>query len=87
MSEDLSCRQTLNYTVVAVGIITLWTFGSWFLWARKWFTGPRLAALEEIQKDPGAISQLGVTSRDSGSSIPEKEVSGGAKVVQGVETD
>jgi amino acid transporter len=33
--------QTLNYTVVAVGIVALGTFGSWFLWARKWFVGPR----------------------------------------------
>jgi len=32
--------QTLNYTPVAVGIVALWAFGSWFLWARKWFTGP-----------------------------------------------
>ena len=27
--------QTLNYTVVAVGIVALLAFGSWFLWARK----------------------------------------------------
>ena len=32
--------QTLNYTPVAVGIVALWAFGSWFLWARKWFVGP-----------------------------------------------
>lgn len=32
--------QTLNYTPVAVGIVGAWAFGSWFLWARKWFTGP-----------------------------------------------
>ena len=32
--------QTLNYTPVAVGIVALWAFGSWFLWARRWFTGP-----------------------------------------------
>lgn len=32
--------QTLNYTPVAVGIIAAFAFGSWFLWARKWFTGP-----------------------------------------------
>ena len=32
--------QTLNYTPVAVGIVAAWAFGSWFLWARKWFTGP-----------------------------------------------
>ena len=32
--------QTLNYTPVAVGIVLVWTLGSWFLWARRWFTGP-----------------------------------------------
>lgn len=32
--------QTLNYTPVAVGIIAFFSFGSWFLWAHKWFTGP-----------------------------------------------
>ena len=32
--------QTLNYTPVAVGIVAFWAFGSWFVWARKWFTGP-----------------------------------------------
>ena len=30
--------QTLNYTPVAVGIVALWTFCSWFLYARRWFT-------------------------------------------------
>ena len=32
--------QTLNYTPVAVGIIAFFSFGSWFVWAHKWFTGP-----------------------------------------------
>lgn len=32
--------QTLNYTPVAVGIVAVWTFCSWFLYARRWFTGP-----------------------------------------------
>ena len=32
--------QTLNYTVVAVGIITIFAIGGWLLSARKWFTGP-----------------------------------------------
>lgn len=32
--------QTLNYTAVAVGIVAVYAFGSWFLWARRWFTGP-----------------------------------------------
>ena len=32
--------QTLNYTPVAVGIVSVATLGSWFLSARHWFTGP-----------------------------------------------
>ena len=32
--------QTLNYTPVAVGIIAVFAFGSWFVWAHRWFTGP-----------------------------------------------
>ena len=32
--------QTVNYTPVAVGIILLFSLGSWVLWARKWFVGP-----------------------------------------------
>ena len=31
--------QTLNYTPVALGVVGLFAFGSWFLWARHWFTG------------------------------------------------
>lgn len=31
--------QTFNYTPVALGIVGIFAFGSWFFWARKWFTG------------------------------------------------
>lgn len=31
--------KTLNYTGVAVGIVVIFAFGSWAVWARKWFTG------------------------------------------------
>ncbi|MCJ1280547.1 hypothetical protein MMC21_008376 [Puttea exsequens] len=31
--------QTLNYTGVAMGIVLVGALGSWFLWARRWFTG------------------------------------------------
>lgn len=44
--------QTLNYTVVAVGIIALFAFGSWFLWARRWFTGP----LRQIRAEQAGIA-------------------------------
>ena len=44
--------QTLNYTPVAVGIVTLWCFGSWFLWARKWFKGP----IRQIEAEVGGVN-------------------------------
>ena len=53
--------QTLNYTPVAVGIVAAWAFGSWFLWARKWFTGPiRQIEAERLGIDidqPGAFEK------------------------------
>ena len=30
---------TFNYTPVALGIVAVFAFGSWFLWAKHWFTG------------------------------------------------
>lgn len=53
--------QTLNYTCVAVGIVAVGAFGSWFLWAHKWFVGPlRQIAAEEAGVDierPGALEE------------------------------
>lgn len=53
--------QTLNYTCVAVGIVSTWALGTWFLSARKWFTGPvRQIQAEELGIDihePGALEQ------------------------------
>jgi hypothetical protein len=54
--------QTLNYTVVAVGIIAVGSLSSWFLWARKWFVGP-VREIEEAQRlgvdplEPGALER------------------------------
>lgn len=63
--------QTLNYTPVAVGIVALWAFGSWFLWARRWFTGPiRQIQAERLGIDleePGALEKAeaeGVVGND-----------------------
>ncbi|MCJ1313203.1 hypothetical protein MMC25_006880 [Agyrium rufum] len=53
--------QTLNYTPVAVGIIMLYAFGSWFIWARRWFKGPvRQIELERNGvdvMDPEAVAE------------------------------
>ncbi|TVY94365.1 Amino-acid permease [Lachnellula willkommii] len=54
--------QTLNYTVVAVGIIAVGANGVWLLSARKWFVGPQ-KELQEAQRlgvdllEPGALEQ------------------------------
>ena len=32
--------QTLNYAIVAVGIVAAYALGFWLVSARKWFTGP-----------------------------------------------
>jgi len=54
--------QTLNYTVVAVGIIAVGSIGSWVLWAHKWFVGP-VREIEEAERlgvdvgEPGALER------------------------------
>lgn len=46
-TQDPVNTQTLNYTPVAIGIVGAWTLGSWVLWARRWFVGPRAMVLAE----------------------------------------
>ena len=44
--------QTLNYSIVAVGIVMAYAMGTWFLSARRWFEGPkRQIALAELGID------------------------------------
>ena len=68
--------QTLNYTPVAVGIVAFWAFGSWFLWARRWFTGPRRQIEEERMgipiDDPGAMvkAERYLESKDGSAKVP-----------------
>ncbi|KAI5120999.1 hypothetical protein M0805_000460 [Coniferiporia weirii] len=54
--------QTLNYAIVAVGIVVTYSLGFWLLSARKWFSGPvKQIAAEEMGVDvtePGALEQL-----------------------------
>jgi len=50
--------QTINYTVVAVGIIAIFSLSAWFLWAHRWFVGP----LKEIQ----VAERLGVDVSEPG---------------------
>jgi amino acid transporter len=54
--------QTLNYTVVAVGIIAIFSLASWVLWAHRWFVGP-MKEIREAQAlgvdllEPGALER------------------------------
>jgi amino acid permease (GABA permease) len=56
-------RDNFNYTVVAVGVVVLYSASYWLLSARHWFTGPRvqgspeeLAAIERDLATPGTTS-------------------------------
>jgi amino acid transporter len=54
--------ETLNYTVVAVGILSLGAIGSWVFWARHWFTGPAAQVAEAMRlgvdiTEPGALEE------------------------------
>ena len=54
--------ETLNYTVVAVGILSIGAIGSWVLWAHRWFTGPAAEVAEAMRlgvdiTDPGALEE------------------------------
>lgn len=50
--------QTLNYSIVAVGIVLVYCVGFWVLSARKWFVGP--------------VKQIAAESRGRGEPVEEK---------------
>ncbi|KZT30162.1 APC amino acid permease [Neolentinus lepideus HHB14362 ss-1] len=59
--------QTLNYAIVAVGIVSTYSFGFWLISARKWFTGP----VKQI-----AAEEMGINVMEPGNlEMAEKEVS------------
>jgi amino acid transporter len=66
--------QTLNYTVVAVGIIAIGAGGSWVVWAHRWFVGPVREIEAERQgidiSEPGALEKA---EEDGKLSIPPVE--------------
>ncbi|KAI4268529.1 MAG: hypothetical protein LQ337_007784 [Flavoplaca oasis] len=53
-----------------VGIVALWTVGSWFLWARRWFTGPvRQIQAEQLGidlEDPAAMEKVEMQAKLEG---------------------
>jgi hypothetical protein len=64
--------QTLNYTVVAVGIIAIFSLSAWVLSARKWFVGP----MRDIQE----AERLGVSVGEPGALEKAEEERGGGLV-------
>ncbi|KAI0668213.1 amino acid transporter [Trametes maxima] len=62
--------QTLNYTIVAVGIVLAYSMGFWILSARKWFTGP----IKQIEEEGGvAGGEDRASSTDVSQAIDEKK--------------
>ncbi|KAI1793757.1 APC amino acid permease [Ganoderma leucocontextum] len=50
--------RTLNYAVVAVGIVVAYALGFWLLSARRWFTGPiKQIITDEMSADIDTIDQ------------------------------
>ncbi|RPD53901.1 APC amino acid permease [Lentinus tigrinus ALCF2SS1-7] len=57
--------QTLNYAIVAVGIVIVYSIGFWAISARKWFTGP----IKQIQAD-----EMGIDVMDPATDVKGMEV-------------
>lgn len=77
-------QQTLNYTVVAVGIIAVGALASWGLWAYQWFTGPAEEVAEAMRvgvdpTEPGALEKEGTGGVGHGE---EWESPGGRAVIK-----
>lgn len=66
----------MNYTPVAVGIVSVLVMSTWLLSARKWFTGPvrqiesTVVGVDQVK--PGAPVEV-----DAATSIPYADVEGG----------
>lgn len=54
--------QTLNYAIVAVGIVLTYSIGFWFISARRWFSGPVKQIEQETLgmdvMDPATVIQV-----------------------------
>ncbi|TFY58151.1 hypothetical protein EVG20_g8263 [Dentipellis fragilis] len=51
--------QTLNYAIVAVGIVLTYSLGFWLVSARKWFTGPVKQIAGTWSSDSASLSTCG----------------------------
>ncbi|KZV67015.1 APC amino acid permease [Peniophora sp. CONT] len=66
--------QTLNYAIVAVGIVITYSIGFWLISARKWFTGP-VRQIEEEQMAAGVLPPREEGSEKGSSQQNENEKS------------
>jgi hypothetical protein len=69
--------QTINYTVVAVGIIAIFSLGAWVLWARKWFVGPA-REIQEAQRLGVDVLEPGALERAEAEAEKGEKISGGS---------
>ena len=59
--------QTLNYASVAVGIVGVWALGTWVLFARRTFSGPRrMVEVEEAVAVTEGVIERGSSEREQG---------------------
>ena len=51
---------TFNYSIVAVGVVLLYSGGYWFLSAKNWFKGPKVqGSAEELAKIEAELEAVG----------------------------
>ena len=72
--------QTLNYTVVAVGIIAVFSLSAWVMSARKWFVGP-VREIEEANRLGVDLLEPGALERAEADLQAKEKVGMGSKVV------
>lgn len=70
--------QTLNYSVVAVGIIFIGAMTAWVLWAHRWFVGPAREVAEAMRLGVDATEPGALEKREEEEKIKEKTPGEGA---------
>ncbi|PPQ63649.1 hypothetical protein CVT24_004423 [Panaeolus cyanescens] len=58
--------QTFNYSIVAVGIVVVYSVGFWVISARKWFTGP----VKQIEAEGMGIDVMDPANADAYEKMP-----------------
>jgi len=63
--------QTFNYTCVAVGIVLVYSLGMWFLYARKWFSGP-IKTIEAEARGIDVMDPAAFTAAEKGGALDKE---------------